>query len=481
LADIIFNSAGIKYEILYTNYDDAISSVQNLKADIAIGLYENEYPNLIYPKWSFDNDNISAMFLKNKNIKWKHEQTLKNKKCGFIQGYSLDKYIQVPVQQFELDTRTELLKMLISGKIDFILDASDELEKISFSEGVKKEDFIIKTVKNIKVFWAFQNSKRGSKLQNIWDQNYKELFFSGRLKPIHEKWFNKKNDGSEDVQDASNPNIVSEVNNSAANSSEEVKGKSEKTQNDLRFSNKNNSSENVKFEIIPNTDTTGIEKVLIMSESWKNWTNTDSTGLVFDLVNSIFSTYGIDVEINYVPYDVSVKNLIEKKTDIAVGVYENEIENIIYPKWNFTIDNISAVCLKNTNTKWNGEKNIENKKCGYIKGYNYDKYFSVSILPVEKETRAELMSALDNHEIDFFLDTVIEIDDYFNSNNIVKNNYEIKHLKNLKIYFGFQNSKKGIKLKDHWDLMFKNYFYNGYFKKFYEKWQKDYNFKILQQ
>ena len=238
---------------------------------------------------------------------------------------------------------------------------------------------------------------------------------------------------------------------------------------------------NGQTEIFNDIDTSGIEKILIVSEPWKYWTNPDSTGLVFDLVKSIFENYGICVEIKYLPYDISIQKLLDNEADIAVGVYENEVKNIIYPKWNFAVDNISAVYLKKESiSKWNCEKSIENMTCGFLNGYSYNKYFSVPIKIKEMETREELFNALNKGKIDFYLDSLVDIDDFFLRQNINRNDYCIGHLKNLKIYFGIQNTEKGKKIKEHWDNLFKKYFYNSSFRYYYEKWQKGYNFKVLQ-
>ncbi len=216
--------------------------------------------------------------------------------------------------------------------------------------------------------------------------------------------------------------------------------------------------------------------IRVASDQWENWTNADSSGLVFDLLQYIFSdTAKYMISVNYMPYIESTKMVIDGTADIVVGVYENEIPALLYPKWNFEIDNITAVYKKKKNIQWNGAKSLEGKKSAFVTGYSYNKYLPVDFQYSEIEDRKIILQMLESDTIDFYLDAVYDINKNFHSNNFDTNLFEIKLIKELKCYFCFTNNDKGKMLAKIWDDTFKNIMFSNKREKMhslYLKWRK---------
>jgi len=216
--------------------------------------------------------------------------------------------------------------------------------------------------------------------------------------------------------------------------------------------------------------------ILVVSDRWETWTNDDSSGLVFDILKFIYDDTEYNIIIKYMSYDSSVNFVIEKKADIVVGVYENEIENVIFPKWHFEIDNISAVYKKNKNIAWRNLETIKNNKCGFMKGYKYDKYLPVKFEIIEEEDRKILLEKLKNDEIDFYLDAAVDIYKTFKKTEIDTALFtDIKLLKTLKVYFCFADNEKGKLLANIWDSKYKSILFSdkrNLINNIYLKWRK---------
>lgn len=220
------------------------------------------------------------------------------------------------------------------------------------------------------------------------------------------------------------------------------------------------------------------ETIIVATEEWEWCTEADGTGLYLDILREVFEKEGYTLEINYVPYARSTWLVQNKKADVFIGAYANEVDNVIYPNWHFDNDGVSVVYLKGKNN-WTGEENLKNKEVGYIRGYSYDSYFDVVFTPQLVNNRKNGYSMLQKGRIDFFIDAKLEIDSFKRNNQEFwkEANFEVKHAKWLPLYFCFIDSSKGKKLSGIFDQKFKKLLDSGKIKEMFEELEFDsYNF-----
>lgn len=123
------------------------------------------------------------------------------------------------------------------------------------------------------------------------------------------------------------------------------------------------------------------DTIFFVTEAWEEATNSDGTGIYWEMLRKIYNPKGIKIAFTIVPYERSIKMVQNKKADVAIGSYENEVENVIYPKWHFDADIVTAFFKSKNIPVWNGEKSMSGKKVVWVRGYAYDEYLKI---PVKK-------------------------------------------------------------------------------------------------
>ncbi len=212
------------------------------------------------------------------------------------------------------------------------------------------------------------------------------------------------------------------------------------------------------------------KSLTIASDVWENITNENNTGLIFDLADLIYKSNKILPKIKLTTYDESIKAVKQKKVDAAVGVYLNEQTGVIYPKFFYSQDDITA-CYKKNKFSIKNDKGLEEKKIGFVKGYGFDKYLSVKVNITENIERKELVDLLVNDKIDFYLDAIADINKTFADNKINKSDYEFVNLKILNLYIVFADNENGKYLAKVWDTEFKKALINNSLAPIYKKWK----------
>jgi len=218
--------------------------------------------------------------------------------------------------------------------------------------------------------------------------------------------------------------------------------------------------------------------ILVVTESWQNGTNVDGTGLYFDIIRAIYEPKGYTVKYKIMPYNRST-NLVKKgDADIVIGVYAGELDGVLFPKWHFSSDLISAFFLKGSS--WEGEKSLNNKKVVWMRGYSYDSYISTPMKFSEVDDRAIALQLLKSKRIDYFLDSPDDTLDFIKSSSSSKSpklvftpsDFEVKKVKALNMYTCFVKSEKGAHLVKLWDKEIQKLISSGKIKELFKKWDQ---------
>jgi hypothetical protein len=109
------------FEFIIRSYKESVSLVKRNQADAVVGIHPAMIQGTIFSKYPFAKDYALALFKKNKIDQWNGPETLKNKKIGWIKGYSFDDYLEVPVIKKEFSKRETILRRLDKDQIDFFL------------------------------------------------------------------------------------------------------------------------------------------------------------------------------------------------------------------------------------------------------------------------------------------------------------------------------------------------------------------------
>jgi len=115
---------------------------------------------------------------------WQGEKMLEGHKLGFIRGYELDKELNVPVRFMEATNSKQLWRLLMAGRIDFIIDGTTPLENDKSLYVPNKKDFVISPVFRKPAYFGFSINKRGELLADLFNQRQLVLYRSGEIKSL---------------------------------------------------------------------------------------------------------------------------------------------------------------------------------------------------------------------------------------------------------------------------------------------------------
>lgn len=215
--------------------------------------------------------------------------------------------------------------------------------------------------------------------------------------------------------------------------------------------------------------------IIISTEEWEYATNKDGTGLYWDIFRAVYEPEGYKIKPQIRSYVGSINLLKEKKVDVMVGAYIDEIENGVYPKNHFAVDIVQAIYQNSANYEWNGAETLKGKKVGWIEGYSYDDYLPKDISQNFQirtlKNREAAFRLLSKNQIDFYLDALSDLSHFLDKNpsyNPV--DYTRKTVLELKLYVVFSDNDKGKKLAEIFDKRFSELLEQGKIKKIYDKY-----------
>ena len=218
-----------------------------------------------------------------------------------------------------------------------------------------------------------------------------------------------------------------------------------------------------------------ITSIKLASEAWEDFTNADGTGVYWDLFRAVYEPAGIKVEFEIVPYIRATKMVQNKQVDAVVGVYEDEFEPALFPKWHFDYDVVAAVFKKGKVDQWAKEESLDGK-IGWIRGYEYDQYLTKEVDFIEVDSRKSAFKMLEVGHLDFFLDAEVDIESELEKEIINADEFQTETIFNLNLYLAFADNERGKGLKEIFDSRIEELVTSGELKPIFEKWESEYPF-----
>ncbi len=213
-----------------------------------------------------------------------------------------------------------------------------------------------------------------------------------------------------------------------------------------------------------------IKSVKVVSEEWVDCTNSDGTGLYFDLLRLVCNSRGIGVDVSIRPYARSTQMVEKGQADVVIGPYIDEISNVIYPEYPFSGDRVVALTRKGVVDDWQGEDSIKGKKVAWIRGYSFGDYINVPMNASEIGDRRQGIRMLQAKRIDFLIDAPSDIEDTIKKMKLNRSDFEMKDVEMLHMYTCFVKSAKGEELAKIWDEEFPKRVKSGEVKELFKKY-----------
>ncbi|UVM51180.1 transporter substrate-binding domain-containing protein [Pseudomonas sp. B21-015] len=181
----VFEPAGVKLDIRIEPYTRATGLAQRGEVDACVGAYRDEVSDVLYPRWSFDTDPIYALGLASNPTPT--AENLGNYRLVWVRGYKYQAYLPNVRRYNEVVRRSGILSMLIQNRVDYYIDALDEVDSI-VSRAKEPSQFQRTHIADLPLYLCFADTLRARQLMALFDQRMELLVKSGQLKPIFAKW-----------------------------------------------------------------------------------------------------------------------------------------------------------------------------------------------------------------------------------------------------------------------------------------------------
>jgi polar amino acid transport system substrate-binding protein len=184
----IYEPLGIKTKFIIQPYDRSVKSVKKKRVDAAVGIYPDLIQGTLFSQYPIVKDYVLVLFKKGRLNQWNGQESLQNKKVAWIQGYSYDEYLEVPVLKKEFGDRDNIMRLLDRDQLDFFMDTRNDIESV-LNKGVSDvSHYAVEKVLELDRFLVFANSTRGKKLKKIFDHRFPHLVESGEIERLIVKW-----------------------------------------------------------------------------------------------------------------------------------------------------------------------------------------------------------------------------------------------------------------------------------------------------
>jgi polar amino acid transport system substrate-binding protein len=184
----VYEPVGIKTKFIIRSYKGSVSLVKKRQADAAVGVHPEKIQGALSSMYPFVKDYVLVLFKKNRLNQWDGQETLKNKRVGWIKGYAYDEYLEVPVIKKEFASRDSILRQLDKDQIDFFMDTRNDVESVLNNGIIDVSRYTVETVLELERYLVFANNKKGQELKKIFDYRFPHLVQSGELDRLFAKW-----------------------------------------------------------------------------------------------------------------------------------------------------------------------------------------------------------------------------------------------------------------------------------------------------
>jgi polar amino acid transport system substrate-binding protein len=184
----VYEPVGIKTKFIIRSYKGSVSLVKKKKADAAVGIYPEGIQGALFSKFPFIKDYVLVLFKKNKLNSWNGQETLTDKKIGWIKGYAYDEYLEVPVVKKEYTTREYILQLLDKDQVDFFMDTRNDVESVLNKGIIDPSRYTVETVLELERYLVFADNKKGKEFKKIYDHRFPHLVRSGEIEKLFAKW-----------------------------------------------------------------------------------------------------------------------------------------------------------------------------------------------------------------------------------------------------------------------------------------------------
>ncbi|WP_440876560.1 hypothetical protein [Thalassotalea sp. PLHSN55] len=188
-----------------------------------------------------------------------------------------------------------------------------------------------------------------------------------------------------------------------------------------------------------------ISDIVVGADDWEGYTHQDGSGIYFDLMRKIYPEQKLIYQIE--PFNRVKQGYKQGKVDVILGVYPNEIQSKVLPKWPIDLEDPVVAFYDSRKINFNHISDIERYSVSWVRGYDFDQYLPIKTSQYDVDHPSVGFKLLLNNRVDAFIDYAYNrpkgTPDYIKS-------FEL--LPARKVYAAFQSNIRGKKLAAQFDV-----------------------------
>lgn len=188
LVRTVFARQGVQVEFGFYPYARAVQRVKDQQADGWVASFLNEKNFPLYPKFHFDKNEQTILYLKHKQQKPVTTASLRNQRVAWLRDFGLDRYIREPMRIHEIDSIESAFFMLASDRIDYFIGARSDIEDYIRQAKQDMTNFEMAHATYLGLYLAFANTPRGEQLRTLWDTEMQRFHTDPAFKAIYRKY-----------------------------------------------------------------------------------------------------------------------------------------------------------------------------------------------------------------------------------------------------------------------------------------------------
>jgi len=176
----VFPAPQFEVNIEFWPYARSFMMVREGKADIVLGIYAGDVPDVQRSTDPIEIDSVDALTTPDIAQRWNGLESFSKKRIMARTDYGFDEMLPADAIYSEYHSLPSIVKMLVSGKIDAVLDYEADIEPLRQETGLTDEFVYVRGVITKYVYIGF--SKLRPELKQRFDQEFKTLYQSGKIR-----------------------------------------------------------------------------------------------------------------------------------------------------------------------------------------------------------------------------------------------------------------------------------------------------------
>lgn len=220
----------------------------------------------------------------------------------------------------------------------------------------------------------------------------------------------------------------------------------------------------------------GAEETLrVVTPSWNNQTNEDGTGLFFEIVRAAYARTDVRMTHVIVPWKRAISMVKHGDADAMLCVWKEHADEygLVVPRYPMFVEHTACVFPAERKGRWRGIESLAHQRIIWLRGYDYHATTHLGEVPMEwseVDDYDQAWGMLKRDRVDYYIDALIDIDQYVAENHIPLDQYEIRILWGQNAYVAFTDAPSSPPLMDQFDKWIRAIFDSGELKAIYEKW-----------